>query len=203
RQCRPSDADGVRPPRASHESRRPCLHAYRAAGRGVGLRGRMGRPHDRLAREVVAAQARCRRRAHHPRRRLRGRRPERRRRVKARRPRLDLRRPLAQFPTIKLKLGFVIAAAVGMTVLVFWALLKIGVWPSFSGVAAAFVAMAMVYFLSRGMTSPLRDMAKAAEAMAHGDYSRRVDAVSRDEVGALARAFNQLAAALAETDRVR
>ena len=39
--------------------------------------------------------------------------------------------------------------------------------------------------------------------MARGDFSRRVAATSRDEIGTLARAFNQMAAELAETDRVR
>jgi signal transduction histidine kinase len=46
-------------------------------------------------------------------------------------------------------------------------------------------------------------MAAAAEAMARGDFSRRVTATSRDEIGRLARSFNQMAAELAETDRVR
>jgi signal transduction histidine kinase len=39
--------------------------------------------------------------------------------------------------------------------------------------------------------------------MAKGNYDRRVAATSRDEVGALARAFNRMAAELAETDRLR
>jgi signal transduction histidine kinase len=39
--------------------------------------------------------------------------------------------------------------------------------------------------------------------MAHGDYSRRVRATSRDEVGQLAVAFNQMAADLAAADRQR
>ncbi len=63
--------------------------------------------------------------------------------------------------------------------------------------------MAMVWFLSRGMTSPLREMARATSEMAKGNYDRRVSTSSRDEVGELARAFNQMAAELAETDRVR
>jgi signal transduction histidine kinase len=46
-------------------------------------------------------------------------------------------------------------------------------------------------------------MAGAAEAMARGNYERRVTATSGDEIGALARAFNKMAAELAETDRVR
>ena len=53
------------------------------------------------------------------------------------------------------------------------------------------------------MTSPLREMAAAASEMAKGNYDRRVSTSSRDEVGELARAFNQMAAELAETDRVR
>ena len=116
---------------------------------------------------------------------------------------LDVRRPLDSFPTIKLKLGFVIAAAVAATVFVFWLGIKVGIWPSVSGILAGLVALVIVWFLSRGMTSPLREMAVAAEAMARGDYSRRVTATSHDEVGALAQTFNDMAAQLAETDRVR
>ena len=114
-----------------------------------------------------------------------------------------LARPLDDVPSIKLKLGFVIAAAVAVTVFVFWVGLKLGLWPSVSGVLAAVVAMLMVRFLARGMTSPLREMAEATSAMAKGNYERRVRSTSRDEVGELARAFNQMATELAETDRVR
>jgi signal transduction histidine kinase len=114
-----------------------------------------------------------------------------------------LAHPLDDFPSIKLKLGFVIAAAVAVTVFVFWVGIKIGIWPSVSGVVAAIVAMVLVWFLARGMTSPLREMAAAASEMAKGNYDRRVRSTARDEVGELARAFNRMAAELAETDRVR
>ena len=116
---------------------------------------------------------------------------------------LDVRRPLDSFPTIKLKLGFLLAAAVAATIFVFWLGIKIGIWPSASGIIAGCVAMVIVWFLARGVTSPLREMAIAAKAMATGDYSRRVTATSQDEVGALAAAFNNMAAELGETDRVR
>lgn len=53
------------------------------------------------------------------------------------------------------------------------------------------------------MTSPLREMATAAKAMAAGNYERRVRATSRDEVGELARAFNAMATQLSEVDRMR
>ena len=57
--------------------------------------------------------------------------------------------------------------------------------------------------LAHGLTSPLREMTAAARAMAQGDYSRRVRATSRDEVGELAGAFNLMAADLAAADRQR
>jgi len=116
---------------------------------------------------------------------------------------LDVRRPLDPLPSIKLKLGFLIAAAVAVTIFVFWVGIKLGLWPSLSGVLAGFTALGLVWLLSRGMTSPLREMATAADAMARGDYTRRVITTSHDEVGALARAFNTMAGELAETDRVR
>jgi signal transduction histidine kinase len=113
------------------------------------------------------------------------------------------RRPLDTVPSLKIKLGAVIAFAVAVTVFVYWLCLKAGVWPSVSGIIAGSVALVMVRFLARGMTSPLREMSDAARAMAKGNYDNRVTATSRDEVGELARAFNRMAAELAETDRVR
>jgi signal transduction histidine kinase len=68
---------------------------------------------------------------------------------------------------------------------------------------ATVLSLVMVQLLARGMTSPLREMAAAASAMARGDYRRRVRATSRDEVGELARAFNAMAADLADVDRMR
>jgi signal transduction histidine kinase len=112
-------------------------------------------------------------------------------------------RPLDSLPTLKLKLGVVILAAVAVTVLVFWALVRLGVWPSVSGVISAFLALVVVFFISRGMTSPVREMVAATEAMARGDFSQRITATSHDEIGTLARSFNEMAAELAKTDRVR
>jgi len=112
-------------------------------------------------------------------------------------------RPLDTLPSLKLKLSVVIMAAVGVTVVVFWAGSHLGLWPSVSGVIAGSIALTVVWFLSRGMTSPLREMMAATEAMARGDFSQRVRASSRDEVGVLAASFNAMAAELAETDRLR
>jgi signal transduction histidine kinase len=113
------------------------------------------------------------------------------------------RRPLDTVRSLKIKLGAVIFSAVAVTVFVYWLCIKAGVWPSVSGVIAGSLALVMVRFLARGMTSPLREMSDAARAMAKGNYERRVSATSGDEVGELARAFNKMAAELAETDRLR
>ncbi len=113
------------------------------------------------------------------------------------------RRPLDTVRSLKIKLGAVIFSAVAVTVFVYWLCLKAGMWPSVSGIIAGSLALLMVRFLARGMTSPLREMSDAARAMAKGNYDRRVSATSRDEVGELARAFNKMAAELAETDRLR
>jgi signal transduction histidine kinase len=112
-------------------------------------------------------------------------------------------RPLDRLGSIKTKLGVVIVAAVAVTVAVvaFGVEAGIPIWPL--GVIAGLASLGMVQFLARGMTSPLREMASAARAMAKGDYARRVTASSNDEVGELARAFNRMSADLAEVDRTR
>lgn len=112
-------------------------------------------------------------------------------------------RPLDFLSSIKVKLGIVIVAAVAATV----AVTGLGAWADIpwvvGGVLAGAISLTMVQFLARGMTSPLREMTTAAKEMAQGDYERRVTATSRDEVGELARVFNQMSAELAETDRLR
>jgi signal transduction histidine kinase len=112
-------------------------------------------------------------------------------------------RPLDFLGSIKLKLGVVIVFAVAVTVLVDAVGDRIGLSPLVTGVVAGAIALAVVQLLAHGMTSPLREMVGAARAMSRGDYERRVTATSRDEVGELARAFNSMAAELAEVDRVR
>ena len=112
-------------------------------------------------------------------------------------------RPLDFLGSIKLKLGVVIVAAVAVTVAVVSFGDRLGLSPLVTGLVAAALALALVQLLAHGMTSPLREMVAAARAMARGDYGRRVTATSRDEVGELARAFNAMAAELAEVDRMR
>jgi signal transduction histidine kinase len=112
-------------------------------------------------------------------------------------------RPLDRLPSIKLKLGAVILAAVVVTVAVVTVGRELGISPLLTGLAAAALALAMVQFLAHGMTYPLREMVAATRAMAKGDYDHVVTATSRDEVGELARAFNSMSRQLSEVDRFR
>jgi signal transduction histidine kinase len=112
-------------------------------------------------------------------------------------------RPLDRVGSIKLKLGLVIVAAVISTVLVLELGGRAG-WPTLPvAVGAVLVALAVVQVLAHGMTAPLREMARAATRLAAGDDHEPVTTTSRDEVGDLARAFNSMAAQLAETDQLR
>jgi signal transduction histidine kinase len=112
-------------------------------------------------------------------------------------------RPLDRLQSIKVKLGVVIVSTVAGTVIVLAIGFRLGWSLELRTLVAAVIALAIVQILARGMTSPLREMAAAASAMARGDYGRRVTASSRDEVGDLARAFNAMAAELADVDRMR
>jgi signal transduction histidine kinase len=112
-------------------------------------------------------------------------------------------RPLDRLQSIKVKLGVVIVSTVAGTVIVLAIGFRLGWSLELRTLVAAVIALAIVQILARGMTSPLREMAAAASAMARGDYGRRVTATSRDEVGDLARAFNAMAAELADVDRMR
>ncbi|HEY7756459.1 MAG TPA: ATP-binding protein [Actinomycetota bacterium] len=72
-----------------------------------------------------------------------------------------------------------------------------------AGAVAAALALLVARWLARGMTQPLRDMAKAAQRMSTGDYGQRVVTASRDEVGQLAVAFNRMSGELASLERLR
>src|SRR5919109_797127 len=112
-------------------------------------------------------------------------------------------RPLDRVSSIKVKLGVVVVGAVVGAVGALVVANRLDVPLKVSTPIAALVALALVQVLAHGMTSPLREMARAARAMAKGDYHQRVTTSSRDEVGELARAFNRMAAELPESDRLR
>lgn len=112
-----------------------------------------------------------------------------------------LPRPLDPVRSIKAKLGILILCAGAIAFAYFrW---RLGWLPTQTSITALAIALIISQVLAHGMTSPLREMTAAVEAMARGDYTRRVRASSRDEVGQLAAAFNQMSADLAAADRQR
>lgn len=111
--------------------------------------------------------------------------------------------PLARVRSIKLKIGIVIVAAVAASATMSQVGYQLG-WREWRRpVVAVVVALVMAQLLARGLTSPLREMARKATAMARGDHVEPVRTSSRDEVGQLAHAFNSMAAEIAEVDRER
>jgi signal transduction histidine kinase len=112
-----------------------------------------------------------------------------------------LPRPLDPVRSIKLKLGLLVIAS-EVTGLVYFRL-EIGWIPPVTTVVMIGLALLTTLILAHGTTRPLREMTAAARAMARGDYSKRVRATSRDEVGELAVAFNLMSADLAAADQHR
>lgn len=112
-----------------------------------------------------------------------------------------LPRPLDPFASFKVKTGLLVGGAILLASFTFW----IGAsWQfRYALLAALATSLILTQFLAHGMTSPLRQMTAAARAMARGDYSLRVRATSRDEIGQLATAFNQMAADLGAADEYR
>jgi signal transduction histidine kinase len=68
---------------------------------------------------------------------------------------------------------------------------------------AGLVALLLGAVLVQQIIAPLRRLQSAAHAIASGDLSQRVTTNSRDEVGEVSRAFNQMAEALEDDERLR
>ncbi len=83
-------------------------------------------------------------------------------------------RPLDRLPSIKVKLGVVIVATVAGTVLVLRLGARLDLSLPVRVLAATAIGLLVVQLLARGTTSPLREMAAAASAMARGDHAVRV-----------------------------
>ena len=118
---------------------------------------------------------------------------------------LGSERPIGLLSSLKTELSVLISLSTVISFFMAWFLLKVGLslWVALPITLA--VALGITYFFSRGLTSPLREMRRAAEAMADGDYTVRVhiDSNSRDEVGQLAITFNEMAEELQHADQMR
>jgi signal transduction histidine kinase len=111
---------------------------------------------------------------------------------------LRMPQPLDPFRSIKLKLSILLGISGATGLVVFW--LGVGWIDWKTAISAAAVGLITLQVFAHGMTKPLREMTAAARSMARGDYTLRVRATSRDEVGELAKAFNHMAADLEAVD---
>ncbi|HEY8479746.1 MAG TPA: HAMP domain-containing protein, partial [Spirillospora sp.] len=114
-----------------------------------------------------------------------------------------LPRPLDPLRSIKVKFGVVVVVTACVAILIVLWGYPLGFRARVTLPVGVLISLVVIQLLAHGMTAPLREMTAAAREMARGDYSRRVRATSRDEVGELAHAFNRMAADLAEVDRQR
>lgn len=71
------------------------------------------------------------------------------------------------------------------------------------GLIVLSLALMAGHWFSDSLTWPLKQLAKAADRIARGDFSVRVKPSSRDEVGALSVTFNGMARGLEERERLR
>lgn len=69
--------------------------------------------------------------------------------------------------------------------------------------AAMSLALALAYALTRGLAAPIVALADGARRLAAGDYDARIAPRSRDELGALAHDFNDLARTLRAAEESR
>ncbi len=71
------------------------------------------------------------------------------------------------------------------------------------GVFSLLLAMLIVWWIARTLLEPVKRVAAATHRLASGDYGSRVAVASNDEVGQLARDFNQLAYTLERNEKMR
>jgi signal transduction histidine kinase len=72
---------------------------------------------------------------------------------------------------------------------------------SVAGAGAGAVAVLFAFLFAGRITTPVRAMTRASQAMARGDLDQRIRGEGADEIGQLASAFNQMSAQVARGNR--
>jgi len=70
-------------------------------------------------------------------------------------------------------------------------------------IIAIIISSIVIYFVTRRLIRPLREMVAATKSFSAGDFSVRVPVEGYDEIGQLASAFNNMASSLADLESVR
>lgn len=73
----------------------------------------------------------------------------------------------------------------------------------FAAAVVLFIAFVVIYFVTRGMVRPLRQMAMAATAFGKGDFTHRITVHENNEIGLLAKSFNEMAESLEALELMR
>jgi adenylate cyclase len=116
-------------------------------------------------------------------------------------PRLPLgRRLLLALPVMNLAMGTVLAGifAEGNATLGDFMLGILG-----ATIVTLTVSVWLIAFISDSVASSMRDLREGARRIGGGELSARVPVASTDETGELAQSFNEMAAGLAERERIR
>ena len=72
-----------------------------------------------------------------------------------------------------------------------------------STIISTLISTFLVYFFSRKITKPLKEIRDAAKVISDGEFDKRLDINSKDEIGELAKSFNQMAVALENLEEMR
>jgi len=68
---------------------------------------------------------------------------------------------------------------------------------------AVLISIALVYIFSLKITRPLKQINNAAKVIAGGEFSKRLEIGSNDEIGELSKSFNQMVTALQNLEEMR
>ncbi len=68
---------------------------------------------------------------------------------------------------------------------------------------AVVISILLVYIFSLNLTKPLKLINNAAKQIANGEFTKRLDINSEDEIGQLAKSFNHMASALESLEEMR
>ncbi|WP_407399883.1 sensor histidine kinase [Anaerovibrio sp.] len=71
------------------------------------------------------------------------------------------------------------------------------------GLLFAFIGLVVSFLWSRGITTPLYELSRAADRIRQGNLHQQVDISSSDEVGQLGMVFNQMSERLANNEQLR
>jgi two-component system, OmpR family, sensor histidine kinase BaeS len=72
-----------------------------------------------------------------------------------------------------------------------------------AGIAVLAISLLLAFAIARWLLAPIHALAEGTRALAAGDYARRIAAQRNDELGALSRDFNHLAATLEQHRQAR